>query len=90
MGGECLGAHVPSSAQLRTRGVGSSSSSKMVIFMTQDLCCLIESLHDTADLPDLSGSTRLAESFTDIPGSFPSSLPMGSTGNGPKPAPQEA
>ena len=42
------------------------------------------------DLPDLSRSTRLAESFTDIPGSFPSSLPVGSTRNGPKPAPQEA
>ena len=58
--------------------------------MTPDLSCLMKSLRDTADLPDLLGSTRLAESFTDIPGSFPSSLPMGSTGNGPKPAPQEA
>ena len=61
----------------------------MVIFVTPDLSCLMESLHDTADLPDLSGSTRLAESFTDIPGSFPSSLPMGSTATGPEPAPQE-
>ena len=62
----------------------------MAIFMTPEMCYLIKSLHDTAELPDPLGSTRLAESFTDIPGSFPSSLAMGSTATGPKPAPQEA
>ena len=65
--GQSPGPLESNSAQRRTRGVavGSRSSSKMVIFMSPEMCCLIKSLHDTAELPDPLGSTRLAESFTD-------------------------